>query len=42
MTGAATTEDDHDHEDHDHGDYSDEAGTGSLGPSPTESVGCEP
>ncbi|PQE29716.1 hypothetical protein CJF32_00011137 [Rutstroemia sp. NJR-2017a WRK4] len=29
------------HDDHDH-EHNDEEGTGSLGPSPTESVGCEP
>lgn len=37
---AVTTADDHDH-DHDD-DHTDEPGTASLAPSPTESVGCEP
>lgn len=26
---------------HDHDDHTDEAGTGTISPSPTESVGCE-
>lgn len=47
--GAGATHDHSDHEDDDHEtmdhetmEHTDEAGTGSLSPSPTESVGCEP
>ena len=35
---AVTTSDAHDHDD----DHTDEPGTATLAPSPTESVGCEP
>ncbi|KAH7040585.1 uncharacterized protein B0I36DRAFT_344306 [Microdochium trichocladiopsis] len=38
--GAATTTASHSHTDDDHTDHA--SGTGSLAPSPTESIGCEP
>ncbi|KAF6795385.1 hypothetical protein CSOJ01_13448 [Colletotrichum sojae] len=41
-TTSAAEDHDHDHDDHDDHDDDHASGTGSLPPSPTASVGCEP